>query len=92
MGLPNNRLSREDHERLLEIKDEMLALLEEAWYLVKTTSEKDRAKAYWHAHIQTALTKDHGYLGSSMCCMEDSINALEPDEDDEDEEAEEDQE
>jgi hypothetical protein len=37
----------------------------------------EQAQAYWLAHIQTALDRDHGYLGGSMVTMQDTIDALE---------------
>lgn len=69
-------LSTEDIERLREIKDEIKELLNEAYRTVEWTSEGRRAKAYWYAHMVTALDSDHGYLGGSMCTMEESIEAL----------------
>jgi len=66
-------------ERLEEIKGEMLELLGEARELVRRYGDEvvyARAKGYWLAHVETALTRDHMYLGSSMYTMEDSINEL----------------
>lgn len=70
-------------DRLLEIKDEMLALLRETQELLRGTTEEDRARAYWYAHIRCALDDDHSYLGGSMCTLQDSINGLQGDEEDE---------
>ena len=62
--------------RLAEIKDEINELLEEAWQLVRGTSEEGRAKGYWMAHIRTALDDEHDYLGRSMCTMQETAEAL----------------
>lgn len=73
-------LQKSDIKRLKEIKDQMLELLEEAHGLVKHSGDKfqaERAKAYWHPHIQMALTNDHWYLGKDGATLEDAINALE---------------
>jgi len=67
---------------LEEIQQEMLELLSKAQDLISGTREEARAKSYWLAHIKTALTNEHEYLGSSMITMEDSINALRADNDD----------
>jgi hypothetical protein len=37
----------------------------------------DQAECYWMAHIKTALTKDHDYLGGSFVTMDDTIEELE---------------
>lgn len=68
-------------DRLEEIKAEFLELLEEATGLLRGTGEEERAKAYWLAHIRCALDDDHGYLGGSMCTMQDTIAALKGEED-----------
>jgi hypothetical protein len=41
-----------------------------------------QADAYWLAHIRTALDREHGYLGGSMVTMQDTIDALERDDQD----------
>lgn len=61
---------------LEEIQQQILELLGEAEHLLQGTDEYDAAKSYWLAHIETALTKEHGYLGGSMHTMQDSIDAL----------------
>jgi len=80
-------VTKSDVERLKEIKDQMLELLEDALGIVKQSGNKfqyDRAKAYWHPHIQMALTDDHWYLGKDGATLESAIDALEgEDEDDE---------
>jgi hypothetical protein len=68
--------------RLEDIHEKMLELLYEAKEIV--TSHRDthpmiyeRMKAYWHPHIQMALTKDHEYLGGDGATMEEAVLALE---------------
>lgn len=68
-------------ERLMEIKEEMLELLDEARMLVRGTHEEDRAGAYWLAHIRMALDNEHNYLGRGGCTMQSTIEALEDDQD-----------
>ena len=63
-------------EELEYIQEQMLDLLGQAESLVSGTSEASAAQAYWLAHIETALTNSHGYLGGSMTTMEDTIEAL----------------
>jgi len=60
---------REKIDRLWEIQEEMLELLDEAKEILRDTKAYDRADA--------ALTSDHGYLDRSMCSMEDTIQELE---------------
>lgn len=79
-------------ERILEISEEIRDLLQEAMDLVReegTDFDRERARSYWYGHILIALGGDHGYLGSSMCSMEDTARELmEEIEDDEEEEDE----
>jgi hypothetical protein len=70
-------------ERLQEIQEEMLALLDEAKDILRRSDNKflyEQARSYWLAHIKTALTNNHDYLGGSMVTMEDTIHGLEADE------------
>ena len=80
----------EDHQRLVEIRQEMMDLIEEASNLVRQADkhEYERAKAYWIAHIECALEKINPYDKT----MEDTIRALEPCEEEEEEEEYEDEE
>ena len=41
-----------------------------------------RAESYWIAHITTAASNDHGYLGKSMVSLQDTIDEIEDGEDD----------
>jgi hypothetical protein len=68
--------------RLREIQEQMLELLEEAKGIVskKRKSHRmtyDRMKAYWHGHIQMALTDEHGYVGSDGATMLEAVNDIE---------------
>jgi hypothetical protein len=82
----------ETHERLVEIQEEMLELLEEAKNILRREDGivYDRAKAYWLAHVEMGLTNSHSYMGSSTVSMEDTINECRPEEESEDDEEEED--
>lgn len=59
-------------------RDQMLELLEEMSHLVNSGPNhiKSRAKAYWIPHVEMALTKEHGFLGGSMCDVQDTIDEL----------------
>ncbi len=74
-------------ERLEEIKEQMLELLDEAKDLIPEGITKERARCYWYAHIKTALLKEHEYLGGSLVTLDDTINELSEDEEDEYDEA-----
>jgi uncharacterized protein Veg len=66
-----------DTNRLAEIKEEMKELLNEAHDILRCGEDYStlrRAESYWYAHILTSLDSDHGYLGSSMCTMQDTID------------------
>jgi len=81
-----NDEKREAVDRLKEIQGEMLDLLNEARGLIMQAFGRDsmifkRADAYWLAHVKIALTKEHGFLGGSMCDFEDTIKECEEDED-----------
>lgn len=77
-------LDRQDWERLNEIREEMNNLLEEAENLVRMSGDKfemNAAKAYWLAGMENYLGE--GRLSSQLSgrSMEDTIKALEPDDD-----------
>jgi hypothetical protein len=75
-------------DELREIQVQMLECMEQAKTLIKQSGLEmtlQRAESYWLAHAKMALTNDHGYLGGSMCSMEDTIAEIEAaTEDDED--------
>ncbi|MHC4464217.1 MAG: hypothetical protein ACYS30_22735 [Planctomycetota bacterium] len=69
----------EDTIRLEEIQNEMLELLREAKSLIRRSGDSrtfERARSYWLAHVEMALTKEHGYMGGSMVTMQDTIEEL----------------
>jgi len=63
-------------ERLEEIKEQFEGLLEECRDIVRGTHEEDAARSYWIAHIECALSDDHGYLGGSVHPLQSTIEAL----------------
>ncbi|MDP2431800.1 MAG: hypothetical protein Q8O33_07195 [Pseudomonadota bacterium] len=66
-------------DELREIQAQMLESLEQAKSLIEQSGldiTRQRAEAYWLAHARIALTNDHGYLGGSMCSMEDTIEEI----------------
>lgn len=63
-------------ERLEEIREEMLELLEEARNIIPDGTLKARAEMYWYAHIKTAILKEHEYLGGSVVTIDDTIIEL----------------
>jgi hypothetical protein len=65
-------------ERIREIADEIRELLTEAIDLADyDDGANNRARSDWYPHILIALGGDHGYLGGSMCSMEDTARELE---------------
>ena len=69
-------------QRLDEIKDELLELLDEAEDIVRdldTAPDKmtyNRAYAYWIPQLTMALTNEHEWLGSCSVCLEETIEDL----------------
>ena len=77
MGLEADRFKA--GERILEISEEIIDLLEEAMSLVRgvgTPTEIARARSYWLGHIRMSLNEDHGYVGRGTCTMEDTAREL----------------
>jgi len=77
----------EDWERLKQIREEMRDLLEEAKNLVRRSGDRhqsERANSYWIPGIDNYIAGSSRFGG---CNMDDTIKALEP-EDDEDQELE----
>ena len=64
-----------DKYRLEEIKVQIKELLEEAIDLVPDHL-KASSESYWYSQIVVALDDDHGYLGGSMCSMQDTIEEI----------------
>jgi hypothetical protein len=77
-------ISIESHERLQEIRQEMMELLEEAKTIVRHSDKHiyERAKAYWIGHIDTALGGG-AYIDTYDYTLEKTIDELTPDEEDE---------
>ena len=73
------RLRRIAYE-IYDTLEEMEAILEEA-----APEEFERARAYWMAHIDGALLNRKGWRGSFIS-LEDTLTALEEEEEIEDEE------
>lgn len=73
-----------DKYRFEEIICEIKELLEEAIDLVPDHA-RARAESYWYSHISTSLNEDHGYLGGSMCSMQDTAEEFDEDEEEEEE-------
>lgn len=77
-------------DELRELQAQMLECMDQARSLIEKSGldiTLQRADAYWLAHARIALTNDHGYLGGSMCSMEDTIDEIvEATEDGDDEE------
>jgi hypothetical protein len=68
--------------RLREIQEQMLELLDEAKRIVSSKRKThrmtyERMKAYWHGHIQMALTNEHDYLGSGGATMLEAVEEIE---------------
>jgi hypothetical protein len=73
-------VTQDDVDRLREIKDQMVEMADEALRIVLRSGDRfqyDRAKAYWHPHIQMALSDDHRYLGRDGSTLEEAVDALE---------------
>lgn len=85
-------MNTETHERLVEIQNEMLELLDEAKQILRHEDGLvyDRAKAYWLAHVEMGLTNSHSYLGKTTVSMEDTIKECQPVDEEESEDEEED--
>ena len=73
-----------DKNRFEEIIGEIQELLNEALDLVPEGYARSRAESYWYAHMIVNVTEDHGYMGGSMCSMQDTLEEFdEVDEEDE---------
>ena len=81
---------KDDYDRLRDIRQEMIDLLDEAKNIIRMEDKHiyERAKAYWIGHIDRALGGGD-YFDKYDCTMLKSINELGcEDEDMEDEEEE----
>jgi hypothetical protein len=89
MAKMTDEIKRQRADELAEIQAEMVDLLDRARALLRGTGMvKERAEAYWLAHVETALSDDHDYLGGSMVTMADTIQELRGEDDDDGEEDE----
>ena len=71
-------------DELGEIQSQILELVEQARALLRRNEYEGalmRAEAYWIAHVTTAISNNHGYLGKSMVSLQDTIEEIENDED-----------
>lgn len=75
---------------LREVQQQMQDLVDQARRVLRRVGGTihHRAEAYWLAHITTALSNDHGYLGGSMQTLEDTIDEIEELANDDDEQPE----
>ena len=76
---------REAIWRLEELAEEIYEKLEEMKDILKEVApeELERAKVYWMAHIDGALLNQEGWLGGSFVSLQDTLEALEEEEDEE---------
>lgn len=67
-------------DALYELQAEIKEKVEEAFEIVSEAGDealKARAHGYWYASILCELDEDHGFVGGSMCTLQDTINQLE---------------
>ena len=75
----------EDKYRFEEIIGEIKELLEEAFDLVPAGSARARAKSYWYGNMIVNVDEDHGFMGSSMCSMQDTLEEFDEAEEEDEE-------
>lgn len=65
--------------QLRELADQVYDLIEEMRDVLRDAAptELNSAEAYWMAHIDGALENRGGYLGTSMISLNDTVEALE---------------
>ena len=73
----------EDRERFEEIIGEIKELLEEAIDLVPEGMAHSRAESYWYGNMIVNVNDDHGYMGRSMCSMQDTLEEFDEEVEDE---------
>ena len=73
----------EDKNRFEEIIGEIRELLDEALDLVPEGIARSRAESYWYGNMIVNVTDDHGYMGGSMCSMQDTLEEFDEEEEDE---------
>ena len=73
-------------DELGEIQSQILELVDQARALLRRNELQGalmRAESYWIAHVTTAISNNHGYLGKSMVSLQDTIDEIKDAEDDE---------
>ena len=73
-------------DELGEIQSQILELVEQARALLRRNELQGalmHAESYWIAHVTTAISNNHGYLGKSMVSLQDTIDEIKDAEDDE---------
>jgi len=73
-------LDSEVSEQLVDIKEAIKFLAEKAMGIIPPGMSKERARAYWYAHIVTSLDKDNDFFGNNACQMQDTIEELQENE------------
>ena len=71
-------------DELGEIQSQILEWVEQARALLRRNELQGalmRAESYWIAHVTTAISNNHGYLGGSTVSLQDTIEEIENDED-----------
>ena len=71
-------------DELGEIQSQILELVEQARALLRRNELQGalmRAESYWIAHVITAVSNDHGYLGGSMVSLQNTIDEIKNDDD-----------
>ena len=71
-------------DELGEIQSQILELVEQARALLRRNELQGalmRAESYWIAHVTTAISNNHGYLGKSMVSLQDTIDEIKDAED-----------
>lgn len=63
-------------DRLLEIKETIKELVNEAYESIPEGMGRNAAYGYWYAHILGALDEDSPFCGGSMIRMQDTIDGL----------------
>ncbi len=69
-------------DELGEIQSQILELVEQARGLLRRNDLQGalmRAESYWIAHVITAVSNDHGYLGGSMVSLQNTIDEIKND-------------
>jgi len=70
-----------------EIQSQILELVDQARALLRRNELQGalmRAESYWIAHVTTAISNNHGYLGGSTVSLQDTIDEIKDAENDDD--------